>query len=82
MARHGADWNTADREGAALVAELKRETISLTPEEQARWQEAVAPVLQAYVEQAAAKALPAQAFLDDAQQRVAAARATAATPAP
>ena len=82
VARHGAAWNTADREGEALVAELKRETIRLTPEEQARWQEAVAPVLQAYVEQAAAKGLPAQAFLDDAQQRVAAARATAATPAP
>ena len=82
VARHGADWNTADREGAALVAELKRETIRLTPEEQARWQEAVAPVLQAYVEQAAAKGLPAQAFLDDVQQRVAAARAAVATPAP
>ena len=82
VAQHGAAWNTADREGEALVAELKRETIRLAPEEQARWQAAVAPVLQAYVEQAAAKALPAQAFLDDAQQRVAAARATAATPAP
>jgi TRAP-type C4-dicarboxylate transport system substrate-binding protein len=82
VAQHGAAWNTADREGEALVAELKRETIRLAPEEQARWQEAVAPVLQVYVEQAAAKALPAQAFLDDARQRVAAAHAAAATPVP
>ncbi len=82
VAQHGAAWNTADREGEALVAELKRETIRLAPEEQARWQDAVAPVLQVYVEQAAAKALPAQAFLDDARQRVAAARAAAAAPAP
>jgi TRAP-type transport system periplasmic protein len=74
VARHGEAWNTADREGEGLVAELGRETILLTPEEQARWQEAVAPVLQAYVEQAAAKGLPGQAFLDDLLQRVAAAR--------
>jgi TRAP-type C4-dicarboxylate transport system substrate-binding protein len=80
--RHGAAWNTADREGMELVSELKRETIRLEPAEQARWQEAVAPVLQAYVEQAAARGLPGQAFLDDARQRVAAAREPAATPTP
>lgn len=74
IARHGEAWNTADSEGRALVKELGRETISLADDENGRWSESVAPVLRAYVEQAAAKGLPAQAFLDDLQQRVAAAR--------
>ena len=71
--RHGQAWNAADDEGRALVAELGRETIALSPEETARWQAAVAPVLNTYVEQVAAKGLPGQAFLDDLKQLVAAA---------
>ncbi len=74
VAKHGEAWNTADDEGRALVKALGRETIILPPEENLRWQAAVAPVLQAYVEQATAKGLPGQAFLADLQQRIAAAR--------
>ncbi len=74
IAKHGEAWNTADNEGLALVKELGREVIALSADESLRWQASVAPVLQAYVEQAAAKGLPAQAFLDDLRQRVAAAR--------
>ncbi|NLF21546.1 MAG: TRAP transporter substrate-binding protein [Lentisphaerae bacterium] len=72
--RHGAAWQVADADGQALVAELGRETITLPPDEQTRWQEAVRPVLQGYVEQAATQGLPGQAFLDDLQRLVAAAR--------
>ena len=74
VVKHGEAWNTADDEGRALVAELGHETITLSPEENQRWQAAVAPVLGFYVEQAEAKGLPGKAFLADLQQRVAAAR--------
>ncbi|MDD5705823.1 MAG: TRAP transporter substrate-binding protein [Kiritimatiellae bacterium] len=72
--KHGQAWNQADDEGRALVKELGHETIALTPEETARWQERVAPVLKAYVEQAAAKGLPGEAFLADLRKQVGDAR--------
>lgn len=69
--KHGEAWDQADKEGEDFVAELKRERISLTSEQQARWKAKVQPVLDEYVAAAKAKNLPGEEFLRDAQAIVA-----------
>jgi len=69
VAKHGQAWDQADEEGRQFVAGLtpKREMISLSQAEQARWKAGVQPVLTEYVEAAKAKGLPGEAFLADTQ---------------
>jgi TRAP-type C4-dicarboxylate transport system substrate-binding protein len=71
VARHGAAWDQADDAGREFVMGLKREMISLSPEEQQKWKAAVQPVLNAYVAAAQAKGLPGEKFLKDAQDLIA-----------
>ncbi|NLF31244.1 MAG: TRAP transporter substrate-binding protein [Planctomycetes bacterium] len=75
--RHGQAWDDADASGRDFVAKLDpaREIIALSAEEQARWTEAVRPVLDAYVAAAAAKGLPGDKLLADLQAELAAIRA-------
>lgn len=58
VAKHGRAWDQADADGREFVKSLGRETISLSPEEQQRWKQAVQPVLNAYVAATKAKGLP------------------------
>lgn len=71
VARHGQAWDQADAEGREFVKGLKREMISLSPEEQQRWKLAVQPVLDAYVATTRDKGLPGEQFLKDAQDLIA-----------
>jgi len=71
VAKHGQAWDQADAEGREFVKSLKRETITLSAEEQRRWKQAVEPVLNAYLEKTKAKGLPGDEFLKDAQDLVA-----------
>ncbi len=71
VARHGQAWDQADADGRAFVQGLKRETISLSPEEQQRWKQAVQPVMDVYVKAAQEKNLPGDQFLKDAQDLIA-----------
>jgi len=71
VAKHGQAWDQADAEGREFVKGLNREMISLTPEQQQRWKDAVMPVLDAYVASAKEKNLPGEQFLKDAQDLVA-----------
>lgn len=71
--RHGAAWDQADEEGRAFIRELGREEIALTPEEQARWVQAVKPILDEYVAGCTAKGLPGAELLADLQAGIAAA---------
>jgi len=73
--QHGLAWNQADRDGWDFVHELRREVLTLDPAEEARWQAALAPILDDYVARAEARGLPGRAFLDDARQMIAEARA-------
>ncbi len=75
--KHGQAWDQADKEGAEFVASLKRQTITLTKEEETLWRDRVKPILEAYISQAEAKGLPGKAFLADIQKRL----ATEAAPA-
>ena len=49
--------------GAGDIQDLGRPIIELTPEQQQRWEEAVRPILEEYVEQAESKGLPGGPFL-------------------
>ena len=73
--KHGEAWNQADEEGLAFVRELGREIIPLSPEEEARWQEKVGPIVADYVRRTTEKGLPGTEFLAEAQARIAEARA-------
>ncbi len=63
--KHGRAWDQADKDGTAFVKELKKEIITLSPEEQKKWVEKVQPVIDDYVTKTAAKKLPGKQFLDD-----------------
>jgi len=71
VAKHGQAWDQADADGREFVTGLQREMISLTPEQQQQWKQAVQPVLDAYVVAAKAKNLPGDQFLADAQALIA-----------
>lgn len=73
--RHGEAWNQADEEGLAFVQELGRELIPLSAEEELRWKERVAPIVEAYVARTAEKGLPGAEFLAEVQALIAKARA-------
>jgi len=69
--KHGEAWKQADEEGLAFVQELGREIIPLAPEEEARWKEKVAPIVQAYLDRTAEQGLPGAEFLAEVQAMIA-----------
>jgi TRAP-type C4-dicarboxylate transport system substrate-binding protein len=71
VAKAGHAWDQADAEGREFVQGLHREMVSLSPEEQQKWKQAVQPVLDAYVKAAQEKGLPGEQFLKDAQSLIA-----------
>ena len=71
VAKHGAAWDEADKQGRAFVAELKKETVSLPPAEQERWKTAVKPILEDYTKRSKEKNLPGDLLLQDIQAAVA-----------
>ncbi len=73
--KHGEAWNQADAEGLEFVKGLGREILTLAPEEEARWKDRMAPILDKYLAQAAEKGLPGEDFLKEAQAMIAEARA-------
>jgi TRAP-type C4-dicarboxylate transport system substrate-binding protein len=70
--RHGTAWDQADAEGQEFIRSLSREEIALPEEEQARWVQAVKPILDEYVAGCTAKGLPGAEFLADLQAGIAA----------
>lgn len=69
--KHGEAWDLADREGEEFIASLNHEVIPLDEAEQARWVEAVKPILDEYVAGCKDKGLPGDTFLADTQALVA-----------
>ncbi len=72
--KHGQAWDQADEEGRAFIAQLKRETFTLSAEEQARWIAKVKPILDDYQAQADGKGLPGSDFLTKLQAKIAQSR--------
>lgn len=71
VAKHGQAWDRADREGREFVTELKREIFTLPSEEQARWKQAMLPIVNDYLAATKAKDLPGETFLKDTQDLIA-----------
>lgn len=65
--KHGQAWDQADQEGWDFVKELNREIITLTPEEEQKWKDAVKPIMDDYVKTTTEKGLPGDVFLKDIQ---------------
>jgi TRAP-type C4-dicarboxylate transport system substrate-binding protein len=70
MVKYGEAWDTSDQEGREFTLELGNEIISLSPEENKRWAEAVAPVIDTWVKEASEKGLPAQEYVDFLREAV------------
>lgn len=66
--KHIAGWTDSDKEGLQFLKDRKKEIITLDEVEQARWKQAVQPVLVDYVSEMKAKNLPGQEALDTAQK--------------
>jgi TRAP-type transport system periplasmic protein len=82
IAKHGAAWDQADKEGAEYIKSLNREVITLPADEQAKWKEALVSVIDNYVIQAKDKGLPGEAFLKDVQDAIDKVGKAAPAPAP
>jgi TRAP-type C4-dicarboxylate transport system substrate-binding protein len=64
VAKTAEAWDESDREGRAFFLERKNEIVPLGAEESARWKEAVKPILDGYVSDAAAKGLDGKGALE------------------
>ena len=70
IARHGAAWDAADREGREFVAGLKKEFIELPPAEIQRMREAVKSVHNDYIKRAKSRNLPGDELVAELQKRL------------
>lgn len=75
VAKHGAAWDQADKDGWEFIKQLNKKVIPLTDAEKQKWAAAVAPILEDYVKQATEKTLPGKEFLADIQARISASSA-------
>jgi TRAP-type C4-dicarboxylate transport system substrate-binding protein len=73
--KHGQAWDQADKDGYAFIEGLKHPVIKLSAEEQAKWVQAVAPVLASYTAKAKEKNLPGQELIADIQKMITEAKA-------
>jgi len=62
--KHGESWDQIDKDGIAFLKEKGGEMVPQTPEESAKWQNAVAPVLDEYVKSVSAKGIDGKAVVD------------------
>jgi TRAP-type transport system periplasmic protein len=64
VAKYGPAWDKSDEEGLAFSKSLGNEIITLSPEESAKWAQAVKPVLDDYAKKAAKKGLPGKKYVE------------------
>jgi TRAP-type C4-dicarboxylate transport system substrate-binding protein len=57
---HGKAWDQLDREGREYSLSLGNKIVSLSADENARWQKAVRPIIDEYIKDVSGKGLPAQ----------------------
>ncbi len=69
--KHGAAWDKADQEGKEFIAGLNHPILALSPEEQAKWKQAVKPVIDDYIKKSQEKNLPGDKLVADIQKMIA-----------
>jgi len=67
---HGKAWDDLDKEGRDYTLSLGNQILSLTPEENLRWKQAVRPIIDGYVKDVSAKGLPAQSAVQDVEKLI------------
>lgn len=72
--RHGAAWDESDAEGRAFFAAQGNSFITLEEAEMARWKQAVEPVVQEYVRQAAKRGVDAEGVVEFIRNELASGR--------
>lgn len=70
IGRHGIGWDEADREARQYLVELGRDILPLSEEEQARWAQAVEPLIQDFIQQGVQRKLPAEAVVEDIRNMI------------
>jgi TRAP-type C4-dicarboxylate transport system substrate-binding protein len=63
-AKHGEAWDQSDKEGLAFLKEKGGEILAQPPEESAKWEKAVAPIIDDYVKSVSAKGIDGKAVVD------------------
>jgi len=64
VAKYGDAWEKSDVEGLEFSRGLGNEVIELSKEENARWADAVAPVVDEYIKAATEKGLPGKEYVE------------------
>lgn len=72
--KHGLAWDAADKEGLDFITELEKPVIPLAPEEQAKWKNAVKPVIEEYVVETDGDSLSRARFVERVQELIAESR--------
>jgi TRAP-type C4-dicarboxylate transport system substrate-binding protein len=70
VSKHGEAWDASDEEGRQFTLEQGNEIIPLSEEEQARWAEAVRPVIDEYAQSLEDKGLPGKKYVEFVQKRI------------
>ncbi|MGD9975331.1 MAG: TRAP transporter substrate-binding protein [Desulfatirhabdiaceae bacterium] len=68
--KHGAAWDQSDKEGLEYSLSLGNKFIQLSPEENARWADAVRPVTDNYIGAMNKKSLPGKEYVDFVREQV------------
>ncbi len=71
IGRHGQKWDEMDAEGEAYVLSLGKKVSVITPEEDARFHEALTPIMGQWKTRAEAKGLPGAEALEFIRQEIA-----------
>ena len=70
--KHGAAWDAGDNEGRNFTLSLKNEIIELDAAEKQRWQTAVKPIIDTYIQAAKTKNMPGDVYVSDLNRLIAA----------
>jgi len=70
VAVHAKVWDDADAAGREYTLSLGNEIIELSPEESARWADAVKSLPDKYISEMEAKGLPGQEFIDEVKKLI------------
>jgi TRAP-type transport system periplasmic protein len=67
---HGKAWDQLDQEGREYSLSLGNKIVSLSTDENARWQKAVRPIIEEYIKDVSAKGLPAQKAVTEVENLI------------
>jgi TRAP-type C4-dicarboxylate transport system substrate-binding protein len=67
---HGKAWDQLDQEGREYSLSLGNKIVSLSADENARWQKAVRPIIDEYIKEVSAKGLPAEKAVTEVENLI------------